>query len=581
MGILKDFQNKTSIHRDFGNLPELLEKYLTRDDHPRRAELLQMYRAGHSLTGKNGLRRKLAAFDLEFFGKAYLPHYFFRETPDFHRELDEAWSIGVLKHQIPDNPETIEKLRRMPGEKIARAAPRGHAKSTTFTFKDSLHATVYEYKPYILILSETFDQAKNFLVDIRTEIEENQAIKEDFGELEGDKAWRDDVLLTSTDIKIEAIGSGQKIRGRRHRNWRPALIVLDDIEGDENVRTPEQRKKLSNWFFKAVLKAGDDYTDAMMAGTMLDFDSLLANVVKNPGFKSKVYKAVIQWSNRQDLWDQWKEIICNLEDEDRLKTARAFFDNNSVEMLEGTEVLWEAKFSYYDLMVMLVTEGEASFYSEEQNEPLNPEECIFKEEWMDEYNPAEIDFRTGFTFYGFLDPSLGKNNRSDYSAIITLAKQDSTGYLFVADADIDRRHPDQIIIDCLEKEKWLRLTYGRGYKKFGCETNQFQWYLKENLAKESAAANLYLPIDDVPQHSDKIGRIATMQPDIKNKYIKFNRKHKKLIEQLLRIRKDGRGGHDDGPDALEGARTIAKGSGFDSTLMKVFQGVKIWKRQVG
>ncbi|CAH8721935.1 hypothetical protein WDD9_006538 [Paenibacillus melissococcoides] len=43
--------------------------------------------------------------------------------------------------------------------------------------------------------------------------------------------------MTSTDIKVEAIGSGKKIRGRRHRKWRPDLIVLDDIENDENVYT--------------------------------------------------------------------------------------------------------------------------------------------------------------------------------------------------------------------------------------------------------------------------------------------------------------------------------------------------------
>ena len=69
MSILKDFQRK-DIKRDFGNLKELLEKYLYRDDQARRVELRKMYQTGHSLTGKNGLRRLLGAFDLEFFGKA-------------------------------------------------------------------------------------------------------------------------------------------------------------------------------------------------------------------------------------------------------------------------------------------------------------------------------------------------------------------------------------------------------------------------------------------------------------------------------------------------------------------------------
>ena len=51
-------------------------------------------------------------------------------------------------------------------------------------------------------------------------------------------------MITATDIKVEGIGSGKKIRGRRHRNWRPDLITLDDVENDENVNTPEQRRKL-------------------------------------------------------------------------------------------------------------------------------------------------------------------------------------------------------------------------------------------------------------------------------------------------------------------------------------------------
>ncbi|MFQ8732059.1 MAG: hypothetical protein ACLSAC_17475 [Enterocloster bolteae] len=53
--------------------------------------------------------------------------------------------------------------------------------------------------------------------------------------------------------------------------------MLDDIENDENVRTAEQRSKLSNWFNKAVSKAGDSYTDIVYIGTLLHYDSLLAH----------------------------------------------------------------------------------------------------------------------------------------------------------------------------------------------------------------------------------------------------------------------------------------------------------------
>ena len=78
---------------------------------------------------------------------------------------------------------------------------------------------------------------------------------------------------------------------------------------------------------------------------------------------------------------------------------------------------------------------------------------------------------------------------------------------------------------------------------------------KEELAKASAKAGLYLPIEEVQQTSDKVMRVQTLQPDVKNKYIKFNRRHKRLLEQLTQF---PMGAHDDGPDALEGARSIAK-----------------------
>ena len=537
------------------DLESLLKTFLYKDNTPERVRILKDYEAGSPLTGKGGIRQRLGAIDMEFFGRAYFPHYFSKPSPEFHKELDAIWQQGVLKGQYPITPAKIKEISRMNGTKRVAAAPRGHAKSTTLTFKGTMHAIVYGYKHYPIIISDSSEQAEGFLDNIRVEFEENEFLKEDFGDLTG-KVWRSNVLITSTNIKVEAIGSGKKIRGRKHRNWRPDLLVLDDIENDENVRTPEQRSKLENWFLKAVSKAGDDYTDIVYIGTLLHYDSLLAKTLKNPGYKAIKYKAVISFSKADDLWKKWEDIYTDLSNDNHEEDAKAYFEVNRKEMLEGTQVLWEEKLSYYDLMVMRVTEGEASFNSEEQNEPINPEDCIFNKEWFEFYNDAEIVFNSKeYYFFGFVDPSLGKTKHSDFSAIITMAKHKVSGYMYVMDADIERRHPDKIIADVLEKEKWLRRDYGKGYKKFGAETVQFQWFLKEELAKASAKAGLYLPIEEVPQVSDKTMRVQTLQPDVKNHYIKFNKRHKLLLEQMEHF---PMGAHDDGPDALEGCRTIAK-----------------------
>ena len=198
---------------------------------------------------------------------------------------------------------------------------------------------------FTLLISDSSEQAEGFLDNIRVEFEENPAIIEDFGFLPG-KVWRGNVLVTKSNIKLEAIGSGKKIRGRKHRNWRPDLIILDDVENDENVRTPDQRGKLDNWFKKAVSKAGDDYTDIIYIGTLLHYDSLLANTLKNPAYRAIKYKAVISFSEADALWQQWTEIYTDLANDDREREALEFFRQHQAAMLAGTKVLWEEKLSY-------------------------------------------------------------------------------------------------------------------------------------------------------------------------------------------------------------------------------------------
>lgn len=532
-----------------------MECVLRGSDHRRlRGELYRRYQEGAPLTGAQGLRKELAAFDLSYFGRAYLPHYFTRPSPVFHEELDQIWTKGVLKGKNPtDEAKTIS---RCDGTRNAVAAPRGHAKSTNFTFKDDLHAILYAYKHYILILSDSSEQAEGFLEDIKTELEDNGNIRMDFGELRGDKVWRSGVMLTKNDIKVEAIGSGKKIRGRRHRNWRPDLIVLDDIENDENVNTPEQRRKLKSWFDKAVSKAGDTYTDIMYIGTILHYDSLLSKVLKNPEYETKTYRAVEHFATDTSLWDEWERIYTNLFNEHHKEDARAFYAAHEKEMLAGTQVLWEEKLPYYKLMVMRVSEGIASFNSELQNDPVDPDNALLNPEWFDYYDPELMDWSDPrYIFVGANDPSLGKNKKSDTSSIINLALDTRSGYMYVADASVERRKPDVIIDDVIEMSRRLKRDHGKGFYKFGVETVQFQYFFKDVMAAKSAECGEYLPIEEINSIANKQLRIESLQPVIKNKYLKFNRDHKTLLRQLEEF---PMGRNDDAPDGLQMAVALAQ-----------------------
>ncbi|MCQ4838214.1 hypothetical protein NE556_24105, partial [[Clostridium] symbiosum] len=89
---------------------------------------------------------------------------------------------GGLKGEYPITPAKVKLISRMNGTKRVVAAPRGHAKSTSLTFKGSIHAIVYEYKHYPILISDSSEQAEGFLDNIRVEFEENEALREDFSD---------------------------------------------------------------------------------------------------------------------------------------------------------------------------------------------------------------------------------------------------------------------------------------------------------------------------------------------------------------------------------------------------------------
>ncbi len=503
------------------------------------------------------LRKWLGEVDLQYFGRAYFPHYLTAASPAFHSEV-----LGDLQAMVEHGGAGREAV----------AAPRGHAKSTIVDLVFAAWCIVYAKKHYLLLVSDSLDQAKGQLANLKTELEDNEALRADFGDLVGE-VWSETVIVTTTGIKAEAVGAKMKLRGRRHGPWRPDLVIVDDLENDENVATPDQRKKLAGWFFKALSKVGARYTDIVVIGTILDFDSLLAGLLKNPGYRARKYQAVIRWSPAVDLWTEWERLFTDLtvDKDEREAQARAFFETHRDEMLAGTQVLWDANLDYYALMVISVVEGPAAFDSEYQNEPFDPEEAFFREEWLEQHQwrSGEITPEDCDVIVGFLDPSLGRSRTSDYSAIITLGRHAKTGRKHVLDADIERRAPDKIIVDLFDKARRYR------YTAFGIESVQFQAYFASVIAAKSAEAGIYLPVEEVNQVKDKVLRIQTLQPELKNGYISLHQSQTLLWRQLKFFPRDS---HDDGPDGLEGANTLMNkyAAGVGEDIKQLFGGASLY-----
>lgn len=486
--------------------------------------------------GKNFLR----------FRRLYFAHYHKHPDAPFHVELS-----GLL-----------DGMTYSRGMKSAIAAPRDSAKSTIISLQYVLYCICYDLEKFILLVSNTSDQAAELLSSVKKELETNELLMRDFPEASEfglhpkPPRWTKNDIVTRNGIKVLALGSGQQVRGRRNKESRPSLIILDDIEKDESLQNSESYEKLHDWITKAVLKAGAVHTNVVFAGTIHHYGSLLARFVDPtafPGWYKKVYRSIVSWSPNPQLWEAWVRIFNNqqeFEGEYGPEAAKRYFEAHEKEMLEGTEVLWPESKSYYDLMVLREQEGHYSFDSEMQNEPIDPKNCCFNPEeihyWDDKFKTEEelLEF-VGIRgeFYGACDPSLGRQNRrGDFSAIVTALVDTHSGKIYILDADIARRKPDKTITDILGYQD------RRGYKKFGFESNQFQEYMADQLRKESEKKGYYLPLIEIKNTTDKRGRIETLQPLVKNGTILFSRKHHTLLEQMKFFPK---GSHDDGLDALE------------------------------
>ncbi|HHL2709886.1 TPA: phage terminase large subunit [Yersinia enterocolitica] len=462
----------------------------------------------------------------EFFIENYFPHYV------RHKDKSE-----LHKYLFSRLPEIVASPK---GENDAIAAPRGEAKSTLVSQLFVLWTIICGIKHYPVIVMDSIDQAYPMLEAIKAELVYNPRLLMDFPDVCGaGRVWQMGTILTRNDIKVQVAGSGKKLRGLRHGPYRPDLVVLDDIENDEQVRSPEQREKLENWLKKTVLPLGTagGKLDVIYIGTILHYDSVLSRTLKNPLWRVARFKALIRWPDNMSLWDKWEEILRN-NGQDGEMLANAYYQQHREEMDEGAIVSWSAR-PILALMLIRARDGHATFDAEYQNDPVSGEDAIFAGEGVFHF---WVNRLTEWIFYGACDPSLGlRGNSRDPSALLVGGFNRHTGILDVVEAAIRKRVPDKIISDIIELQKIYRCQI------WSVESVAFQEFLRTELIKRSAKAGIPVPARGVSPSADKLLRIESLQPHMVNGLIRLHSSQTTLIEQLRHFPKAD---HDDGPDAL-------------------------------
>lgn len=478
------------------------------------------------------IRASRARDDFRFFAKTYFPHYVKGEESVFH-----TWFY-----------DNVPALVVQPGGALINlSAPRGEAKSTLGTQLLNLWLVITGRKWFIPIVMDAYDQAATMLEAIKVELADNPRLAMDFPDEAGvGRVWQAGVILTRGNRKVQAFGARKRMRGLRHGPHRPDHVSLDDIENDENVLSKEQRDKIESWVLKTVLNLGppDGSMSLLYLNTILHHDSVANRFHKKPRWLRRKFRAIMQWPDRMDLWQEWERLFLDEQGSDALPgeevltigAAQQFYDQHRAIMERGAVVSWPGTRPLLRLM-QIRAESHHAFDCEYQNDPTNQDAAWF----------ASLQFwvqpSREWVFYGAHDPSLGRLNKSrDPSACLVGGLDRKSGKLDVVEARIARIPPERQVANIIEFQREYSCLV------WAFEAVQFQEFMRQHLVKESAAQKVPVPALPVQPHTDKDLRIQSLSPHVFNGLIRSHARHTVLNDQL---RHYPEADHDDGPDALE------------------------------
>ena len=433
----------------------------------------------------------------------YFAHYVKYATAAFQREL----------FHLSEQPDI---------RNLFVVAFRGSAKSTIFTMSYPLWAILGQpQKKFVLILSQTQAQAKQHMMNLRRELEANTLLKNDLGPFQEEhNEWgASSLVFSQLNARITTVSTEQSIRGLRHNQYRPDLIIGDDLEDISSTKTREGRNKTYQWLTAEVIPAGDRSTQLIVIGNLLHEDSLLMRLKDDVNEKKidGVFKEYPLLEGSKIMWLGKYPTMEDIEDERRKAS---------------NEYAWQREY-----LLQIVPAEDQAIHREwiQYYDAIPPKERLYGG-YM-----SHTEVRIG------IDLAISKRDTADYTAMVPglLFEPAKGSYrLYILPKIINKRlsFPETV-----EMCKLLNASYHESeqrYPTFVIEDVAYQKALPEQLEDEG--------IQNVtttrPGNMDKRTRLTLTANMIKEGRVLFPRVGaEQLIQQIVHF---GVEKHDDLADAF-------------------------------
>lgn len=392
---------------------------------------------------------------------------------------------------------------------------RGAAKSTNMDVFVPMWLMAQEHREInvMVLVGKSEDNAKTLLGDIQAELQYNQRYIHDFGEQYNVGSWEEGEFVTRSEVAFFARGRGQSPRGLRYRSHRPDYVIIDDLDDDELVESPDRVNKLFDWLRSALFGTLDGGRGRfIMVGNLIAKNSVLA-----------------RWCGIRSVH----------------VTRVNIYDNRG-------RVSWAAKWTPQEVKDIEAVVGYRAFQKEYMNNPII-EGAIFRNEWIRwGKRPAWSKFSE---IVLYIDPSFKGSTKNDYKAAKLWGKAGTT--LYHLRAFVRQSSVAEMVRWCYDLYEWTR-EQGIAVRWY-MEANFMQDTILDEFRREGELRGYQLPITgDKRKKPDKFQRVEAISPLWERGFVVYDETQRDDpdmlagIDQTLAFEK-GMRGHDDAPDADEGA----------------------------
>ncbi len=394
---------------------------------------------------------------------------------------------------------------------------RGSGKSTIMTMSYPLWAILgKQKKKCVVILSQTQQQAKTHLANIKRELEGNELLRADLGpfEEESDEWGSYSLVIPRFNARLIAASSEQSIRGLRHGAYRPDLIICDDVEDLNSVKTKESRDKTYAWLTGEVIPLGDLSTKIILVGNLLHEDSLLMRLKKNIA-ENKI-DAVFKEYPLVDIDDNilWLGKYPSLEAIEKEKR------------LNGDDKAWQREY-----MLKIIAD----------------EDQIVQGDWIQYYDeiPSDHDAKEEYRYSVMgVDLAISSSTYADYTALVVghVFGYEDTLKIYIEKFPVNERLDFPSAIERIKELSKVSGLFGRRCKIY-VEDVGYQRSVIQQLVRLSCDAKAF-PVNG----QDKRARLDSVTYLIRSGKVFFPKDASKdLIQQLVYF---GVEKHDDLVDAF-------------------------------